>query len=115
MLMDPLRVLRLSLIIAIIAYLGFNFTALYLNMLPLFLYIENFIWILCYVISLLFSLRGMVWPSLLVSSFNAGRISNTIITSSGSLHILALQHLPLFALLALIMTFSIVYMVRRCG
>ncbi|MDM7274573.1 MAG: hypothetical protein P3X22_000385 [Thermoprotei archaeon] len=113
--MDIVGALRVSLGLTIAAYLGFNFIAMYLSLLPTFLYIENFFWALAYFIALYSSFRGFLWPSLLVSSFNAGRVSDAIITSGGSLHALALEHTPLFALLILVMALSAASMVRRCG
>ncbi len=113
--MDFVRALRVSLALAIAVYLGFNFVAIYLNLLPAFLYVENFFWALAYSIALYASLRGVLWLSLLLSSFNAGRVSDAIITSTGSLHVSALQHMPLFALLALIIVLSVASMVRERG
>ncbi|MFN4046543.1 MAG: hypothetical protein ACK4H7_04305 [Acidilobaceae archaeon] len=113
--MDVVGALRVSLGLTILVYIGFNFIAMYLGLLPVFLYVENFFWALAYFIALYSSLRGVLWPSLLVSSFNAGRVSDAIITSTGSLHDLALQHMPLFALLVIVMALSVASIVRRYG
>ncbi|MEM1773660.1 MAG: hypothetical protein QXO93_00880 [Acidilobaceae archaeon] len=113
--MDLLKLLRASLGLAIVAYLGFNFIAMYLNLLPAFVYFENFFWALAYTVAFYASLKRILWPSLLISSFNAGRISDAIITSTGSLHPLALQHTPIALHTFTIIGLSVASMVGRRG
>ncbi len=99
------RVLKVLTLLAIVSYVGVNFVA----PLPRFLVGENLVYALLYGIALVGLVRG--WsgsPILLVglSGFNAGRVSRSIITPTGELSSMALDHIPLLILLILILLLS---------
>jgi hypothetical protein len=91
-------VLKALVVITIATYVGF--TALSYRSLPQLIAVENICWALLYTLCLLILTRwGSSLPLVAVASFNAGRVSNAIVTSTGDVGRLAIQHLPLLLLL----------------
>jgi hypothetical protein len=89
-------------LLAILAYIGINFVA----DLPKFLIAENITLALLYIMSLVAVEKNYSWSqpfTLLLSAFNAGRVSRSIISPRGELQERAIQHIPL---LILILTIS---------
>ncbi len=96
--MDALRKALLALtLILIIGYIGINFVA----PLPAFLVGENLFYAASYAI-----LAYMLWKGrrveplyVLLAGFNAGRVSRSVVTPYGTPGRLAVQHIPLLALI----------------
>jgi len=81
-----------------VIYLGF--TALAYKILPSFIVFENIVWAALYIVALaVLHYRGSAIPLVAIAAFNAGRVSDAIVTSTGGLGRLALEHTPLFTLL----------------
>ncbi|MCE4628228.1 MAG: hypothetical protein F7C34_03665 [Desulfurococcales archaeon] len=96
----------------IIAYLAINLVA----DLPRFLIGENLALALAYAASLTLILRGYSAGqplTLFVSAFNAGRVSRSIVSPRGEVQELALQHVPLLALILLVSIIALVVLARR--
>jgi hypothetical protein len=84
--------------VLVAGYIGINFTA----DLPRFLVVENIALAVTYTILLVAHLKGAkaAYPVFtLVAGFNAGRVSRSIVTPRGELGELAVQHIPLLALI----------------
>ena len=104
------KILDLLLILAIVGYVAINLIA----DLPPFLIVENLIYATLYG-SLLYWLKKTNYgskPLFLLSiilGFNTGRVSRSIITPSGDLQNLAIQHIPLeiFLILTLAITATV--------
>ena len=100
--MEPaLIALEGFLVLLVIGYIVINFVA----DLPRFLVGENLLLAVVYLIlAVLVYTRGGAWYYALsvVASFNAGRVSRSIVTPEGELADLAKEHVPLLALILLI-------------
>ena len=87
--------------------------------LPRFLFYENIVYAVVYAVLGFLLVRGWrvapVYAA--VAGFNAGRVSRTIVTPEGGLGALALQHVPLLALLlaAVILSVLLAYREMRQG
>ncbi len=102
-----------GLILLIIGYIGINFT----GELPKFLIGENILYAILYSILLIELLKNTPYVQpvlLLVASFNAGRVSRSIISPRGEIGELAIEHIPLLTLI-LIVAFSALAIVLRGG
>jgi hypothetical protein len=105
-------VLKVLVVTTIVAYVGF--TALSYRSLPQFIAVENICWALLYTLCLLILTRwGSSLPLVAVASFNAGRVSNSIVTSTGDVGRLAIQHLPLLLLLLTLAVLAFYLELRR--
>lgn len=92
--------------ILIISYIMINFTA----DLPRFLIGENITLAVLYTVILVAALKCKPWSQpllLMVSSFNAGRVSRSIVSPRGEIQELALQHVPLLSLILLVSLLSL--------
>ncbi len=91
--------IELSIIILlVIGYLGINFVA----DLPRFLIGENLIYVFLYILAFISIYNQYSWAqpyTILLSSFNAGRVSRSIVSPKGERGELALQHIPLLTLI----------------
>ncbi len=86
----------LSLLVA--SHIGINFVA----RLPVFLIAENIVYTVLYAIALYGLKRNTRWSyklASIVTLFEAGRVSRSIVSPWGVVGGLALQHIPLLALL----------------
>jgi len=91
-------ILKALVVLTIAVYIGFTVASY--RSLPQFIVFENIGWALLYTLCLLVLVyRKEPLPLLAVASFNAGRVSNAIVTSTGDIGRLAIQHLPLLLLL----------------
>ncbi|MCC6060595.1 MAG: hypothetical protein LM578_03585 [Desulfurococcaceae archaeon] len=91
-------ILKALVVLTIAVYIGFTVASY--RSLPQFIVFENIGWVLLYTLCLLVLVyREEPLPLLAVASFNAGRVSNAIVTSTGDIGRLAIQHLPLLLLL----------------
>ena len=92
------RLEKALLALLVVSYVGINFGA----ELPRFLIGENIFWATLYLLGLLllYSRRKTAYPYIVfVAAFNAGRVSRSIISPHGEIGELAVQHIPLAALL----------------
>jgi len=97
----------------ITGYVGINFAA----ELPAFLVAENIVLALTYAVLLAAHLKGFraAYPILtLVAGFNAGRVSRSIITPRGELGELAVEHVPLLALVLTAAVLALAKTLRLC-
>ncbi|MFP3908284.1 MAG: hypothetical protein ACLFVX_00345 [Archaeoglobaceae archaeon] len=93
-------ILQLLLLILIAGYIGINFFA----DLPLFLVGENLVYAALYALGLLnMSKRPVVISLIVLSAFNAGRVSRSVIEPTGELAPIAIGHLPLLVLILAVM------------
>lgn len=111
--MDSLKVGAKSIsIVLIIGYVAINFVA----PLPLFLIVENLVYSVLYATFLVALARrddvGALGLAAL-SSFNAGRVSRSIITPRGEITDMALAHMPLFILLLTLLVLSLCLITKR--
>ncbi|MCE4601171.1 MAG: hypothetical protein F7C38_06360 [Desulfurococcales archaeon] len=89
---------RLATLLLVIGYVAINFLA----DLPLFLIAENLIYAVVYAGLLYLSATGNGYAYCLISAvamFNAGRVSRSVVTPEGGLAELAVEHIPLLALI----------------
>jgi len=101
----------ISLVLAA-GYVGINLA----TQLPLFLVGENLVYASIYGSAGILLARGRcrVLPILLfASSFNAGRVSRSIVTPTGSLGVLALEHVPLLTALLAVAVLSLLAVLDR--
>ncbi len=106
------RALTLLLALLVAGYAGINVAF----KLPAFLVAENLALASGYALGLALHLRGrghLYTASL--AWFNAGRVSRSIVSPTGELGSLAIQHLPLLALLAATAILSTLEASRRTG
>ncbi len=100
--MEPaLIALEALLAILIVGYIVINFTA----DLPRFLVGENLLLAGAYILlAVLVYTRGGAWYYALsaIASFNAGRVSRSIVTPEGELAELAKEHVPLLLLILIV-------------
>jgi formate/nitrite transporter FocA (FNT family) len=104
------KALTLLLALLVASYVGINL----MGGLPAFLVGENLALAAGYALGLALHLRGrghLYTASL--AWFNAGRVSRSIVSPAGELGSLALQHLPLLALLVLVGVLSTLEAARR--
>ncbi len=97
--------IRLLLVLLVAGYVGVNFMA----NLPVFLIAENLLYAFLYAVSLYLihlNKRYSYTLASIVAAFNAGRVSRSVITPTGELAPLALSHLPLLLVIALVMVLS---------
>jgi len=96
--LEALDWVTLGLVVVLVAgYIGINFEA----DLPRFLIAENIGLAILYLVWVAAVLGGARWayPYLLfISSFNAGRVSRSVVTPEGKPAELAREHIPLLAL-----------------
>ncbi len=88
------------LVLLVVSHIGINFVA----PLPPFLVAENIVYAVLYAIAVYGVARGSRGALLLaslVSAFEAGRVSRSIVSPWGKVGSLALQHVPLLSLLLL--------------
>jgi len=78
---------------------------------PLFIKYENILLILLYIVSLYLFNRGVYWPLPILITFNIGRLSRSIVTSTGEVGERALEHIPLLILLVVFL----IYVLYRAG
>ncbi|MCE4625562.1 MAG: hypothetical protein F7C35_06860 [Desulfurococcales archaeon] len=105
--LGPVKVEAALIVLLIVSYIGINFTA----DLPKFLIGENLLYATLYTLTLVAIVKGrpLAQPlALLVSSFNAGRVSRSIVSPRGEIQELALQHLPLLALILAVTILSFI-------
>ncbi len=103
-------ILKILLLILIAGYIGINFFA----DLPLFLVGENLIFAALYSLGLLNLNKKPVIISLIVlSAFNAGRVSRSVIEPSGELAPIAMGHLPLLILILAVMLLLVRVLVKK--
>lgn len=103
--MDSATVLKILLVLTIAVYLGFTIVSY--RSLPVFIVFENIVWAILYALSLLaLHYLNIAWPTLAIASFNAGRVSHALVTSTGEIGRLALEHTPLFTLLLVLVILS---------
>ncbi len=98
---SALIALEVLLAILIVGYIVINFTA----DLPRFLVGENLLLAGAYILlAVLVYTRGGAWYYALsaIASFNAGRVSRSIVTPEGELAELAKEHVPLLSLILLV-------------
>ena len=99
----------------IIGYIAINITA----DLPRFLIAENIALAIAYTATLALILKGSraAQPTaLLVSAFNAGRVSRSIITPEGQIADLAKEHTPLLATILLVSIIALTILTTgRCN
>lgn len=103
------KTLELMLALTVIGYIGINFVA----QLPTFLIGENLAYAIMYSVLLYLILidkfdKAKI-PLAIVLSFNLGRVSRSIIEPSGSLHPLAMAHIPLMLVLVLNLALTLIY------
>ncbi len=79
---------------------------------PLFIKYENILLVALYLAAIYLFNRGMQWPLLVLISFNIGRLSRSIVTSTGEVAERATEHIPLLILLLVFLAYSI-YLARR--
>ncbi|MEB3846746.1 MAG: hypothetical protein GSR74_02075 [Desulfurococcales archaeon] len=112
--MEPaLAALEALLTILIIGYITINFTA----DLPRFLVGENLLLAGVYLIlAILVYTRGGAWYYALstVASFNAGRVSRSIVTPEGEFAELAKEHVPLLSLILLVAVLAFYLGIGAC-
>ncbi len=97
--------------VLIAGYIGINFAA----DLPRFLIGENLVLAAAYAVSAYALASGKPWahPLLLfVSAFNAGRVSRSVVTPRGELGELAVEHIPLLAVILAVSLLSLYRLVR---
>jgi len=105
-----IEVALIALLIA--AYIGINLGP----DLPRFLIAENLTLAAAYTAVLYLILAGSQWGqplTILLSAFNAGRVSRSIIGPRGEIGELALQHIPLLALILAVSIIALILTVRR--
>ena len=98
---SALIALEVLLAILIVGYIVINFTA----DLPRFLVGENLLLAGAYILlAVLVYTRGGAWYYALsaIASFNAGRVSRSIVTPEGELAELAKEHVPLLLLILIV-------------
>lgn len=99
-------ILQVLLLILIAGYIGINFFA----DLPTFLVAENLAYAALYALGLLsLNKRPVVILLIVLSAFNAGRVSRSVIEPTGELAPIAMGHLPLLILILAVL----VLLVRR--
>ena len=109
--MPLLRTTLLALTILLVAgYIGVDL----MLPLPAFLYYENIAYAVCYaVLGYAFARGRRVEPLyVLLAGFNAGRVSRTVVTPEGSLGPLALQHVPLLAIVLAVAVLALLLIYR---
>ncbi len=79
---------------------------------PLFIKYENILLVALYLAAIFLFNKGVHWPLLVLISFNIGRLSRSIVTSTGEVAERASEHVPLLILL-LIFLFYAVYLSKR--
>lgn len=93
------KILLILLILASISYIGADITFLILDIIPsFFILIENITYSIVYILSSLLILKGKkvgILLTIITASFNAGRVSRSIIGTLGEIQPLALMHIPL--------------------
>jgi len=95
---DAATILKVLTLLTAAVYIGF--TALAYKTLPPFIVFENIVWAALYIAALaVLHYKGSALPLVAIAAFNAGRVSDAIVTSTGELGRLALEHTPLFTLL----------------
>ncbi len=93
-------ILQILLLILIAGYIGINFFA----DLPMFLVGENLAYAALYALGLLsLNKRPVVSLLIVLSAFNAGRVSRSVIEPSGELAPIAMGHLPLLILILVVL------------
>ena len=113
--MEAEKLLRLSiealLILAILGYLGINFTA----QIPRAIIAENITYAAAYAIILAGIVKGLPHAFLtliIIASINAGRVSRSIWDPLQGWGPLALQHMPLLILLLLLSLLPALYLAK---
>lgn len=109
-----LRILQVLLSIAFISYIGVDLYFLISGFIPsIAILIINMIYAISYLIlftlTLIFKMSRILFAIItFIASFNAGRVSESIISSSGIIGPLAYSHLPLLIGLIIISVLSII-------
>ena len=97
------KITSILIIIIIIMYVSINF----FSQLPYFLVFENIIYSILYVIAFYYVyFNSCPVPALVLSTFNLGRLSRSIISATGTIPKLAIFHLPLFLVILVVMILS---------
>ncbi|MFO7967426.1 MAG: hypothetical protein R6U44_07485 [Archaeoglobaceae archaeon] len=103
-------ILQPLLLILIAGYIGINFFA----DLPLFLVGENLVYAALYALGFLKLNKRLVIIFLVVlSAFNAGRVSRSVLEPSGELAPIAMGHLPLLILIVAVMVLLVKELVEE--
>ena len=95
------KLLKVLIALLALSYLGINLVA----PLPRFLVAENIVLAVAYAAALAGLLRGVESTYaylVLLAGFNAGRVSRSIVSPTGELGRLAVEHVPLLALILLV-------------
>lgn len=93
-------ILQILLLILIAGYIGINFFA----DLPIFLVGENLAYAALYALGLLnLNKRPVIILLVVLSAFNAGRVSRSVIEPTGELAPIAMGHLPLLILIIVVL------------
>ena len=105
------NLVKTLLLLLVAGYLGINF----FQRLPPFLVLENIVYSLLYLTCLTILVKkgrvgGVI--TLAIVSFNAGRVSRSIITPTGELARLALAHVPLLTLLLVLVLLVTILSIR---
>jgi len=103
--------LNVLMALLVIGYVGINFVA----PIPPGLIAQNLAWAIIYLALLAAVMRGLRWAYLataLIAAFNAGRVSRSVWTPTLQLEPLALQHVPLLAVLLLVSLLSAICLTR---
>ncbi len=105
-----MRIIMWGLTIILIAVYG---AAIFFLNIPLFLKLENFLYIILYPLFTYLHLKKNVsGPLVALAFFNAGRISRTILTPDGRFHEMAFNHAPVFVLLVMLGVLALLR--KRC-
>ena len=109
-----MKILRYLLALLVIGYIGINFIA----KLPLFLIGENITYATIYAIFLIYmEKKGYEKQTLsllaTILGFNIGRVSRSIISPTGRIEHLALQHIPLIGYLIIVLAEVIYKLLTR--
>lgn len=103
-------ILQPLLLILIAGYIGINFFA----DLPLFLVGENLVYAALYALGFLkLNKRPVIIFLVVLSAFNAGRVSRSVLEPSGELAPIAMGHLPLLILIVAVMVLLVKELVEE--
>ncbi|MFP3189888.1 MAG: hypothetical protein RXR31_00940 [Thermoproteota archaeon] len=107
------RILQVLLFIAFLSYIGVNIYFLISGLIPSYvIIIENFLYaatyLILFILSFMLNQKKLLYSLIIfVASFNAGRVSEAIIGSTGIIDLLSFSHLPVFIGLIIIIILSL--------
>ncbi len=102
--------LRVFIALLVVGYIGINF----LTKLPAFLMAQNITYAVLYALGLL--LLKKRWGPLyltVLAGFNAGRVSRSLISPRGEIGYLALEHIPLFTAIIIVLLLALMEAKKR--